>query len=61
MHERVKHGYWEKDKDDVKWGSFLIKRYCSVCKATPHFDREKFEFILTPYCSHCGAKMDLKI
>lgn len=54
----VKHGEWKTDEEDLKWGNSLKRKYCSVCKNRPHFDREKREFILTPFCPNCGAKMD---
>ncbi len=56
--EEVKHGYWATDEEDIYWGNSLKRKHCSVCKARPFFDKEKREFILTDYCSDCGAKMD---
>lgn len=58
--ESVKHGRWEYNPDDVYWGSSLKRKRCSVCGTTAHFDRERHKFVLTDYCPHCGAKMDLE-
>lgn len=54
----VRYGCWNTDKEDVEWGNSLIHYRCSVCNERPHFDREKYKFILSPYCPNCGAKMD---
>lgn len=56
----VKHGEWETEKEDIEWGNSLKRKYCSICRERPHFDRTEYEFILTDYCPHCGAKMDRK-
>lgn len=53
-----KHGRWIPDKEDVEWGNSLIHYRCSECKERPHFDKEKYRFILSPFCPNCGAKMD---
>ena len=58
--KKVKHGYWATDEEDIKWGNSLKRKYCSVCKTRPYFDKDERKFILTAYCSHCGAKMDGK-
>lgn len=54
----VRHGRWIADKEDVEWGNYLIHYRCSECKERPHFDKDKYKFILSPYCPNCGAKMD---
>ena len=54
----VRHGRWIADKEDVEWGNYLIRYRCSECKERPHFDKDKYKFILSPYCPNCGAKMD---
>ena len=54
----VRHGRWVPDKEDVEWGNSLIHYRCSECKKRPHFDKEKYRFILSPFCPNCGAKMD---
>lgn len=58
--EEVKHGYWATDEEDIEWGNSLKRKYCSVCKTRPHFDKDKREFVLTARCPNCGAKMDGK-
>lgn len=57
----VRHGQWIPDKEDVEWGNSLIYYRCSECKERPHFDKDKYKFILSPYCPNCGAKMDKEI
>ena len=32
---------------------------CSECDATPLLDGER-EYVETPYCPNCGAKMDME-
>lgn len=54
----VVHGEWATNPDDIYWGNPIKRKYCTVCKNEPHFDREECEFILTDYCPNCGAKMD---
>ena len=54
----VRYGCWNADKEDVEWGNSLIRYRCSVCNERPHFDKEEYRFILSPYCPNCGAKMD---
>lgn len=54
----VHYGCWNADKEDVEWGNSLIRYRCSVCNERPHFDKEEYKFILSPYCPNCGAKMD---
>lgn len=54
----VRHGRWIADKEDVEWGNSLIRYRCSECKERPHFDKDKYKFILSPYCPWCGARMD---
>lgn len=54
----VRYGCWNADKEDVEWGNSLIRYRCSVCNERPHFDKEEYKFILSPYCPNCGAKMD---
>ena len=49
--QEVKHGQWIESWGG-KWHS------CSVCGAIPPFNF-KGEDLLTDYCPHCGAKMDL--
>lgn len=56
--EPVKHGRWEADKEDIYWGNHMVRMFCSCCKQTTYFDREKGKFILFDYCPNCGAKMD---
>ena len=55
----VRNGRWIADKEDVEWGNYLIRYRCSECKERPHFDKDKYKFILSPYCPNCGAKMNL--
>ena len=54
----VRHGCWIADKEDVEWGNHLIRYRCSECKERPHFDKEKYKFILSPCCPNCGAIME---
>lgn len=54
----VVHGHWETDKEDIAWGNPLKKKRCTNCGKRPHFDKVKWEFILSDYCPNCGAKMD---
>lgn len=49
--EPIKHGRWVESWRG-KWHS------CSVCWGIPPFNL-KGDDMLTPYCPHCGAKMDL--
>ena len=48
-HEEWKHIKWVKDDED-QGGGYWISR-CSNCIIPYHSE--------TPYCPHCGAKMDL--
>lgn len=57
----VRHGKWETDKEDLEWGNALKKKHCSVCNTRAIWDKGTWEFILTEYCPHCGAKMDLEV
>lgn len=52
----VKHGRWEEYWDDA----YLTYFYrCSECKADAPSKRDTMlDQLLTPYCQHCGAKMD---
>lgn len=59
--EPVRHGEWATDKEDIEWGNSLKRKHCTNCGKRPHFDKEEREFILTNYCPHCGAKMDLEV
>lgn len=59
--EPVRHGKWATDKEDIEWGNSLKRKHCTNCGKRPHFDKEEREFILTNYCPHCGAKMDLEV
>lgn len=54
----VVHGQWETDKEDIAWGNPLKKKRCTNCGKRPHFDKVKWEFILSDFCPNCGAKMD---
>ena len=54
----VIHARWEKDEEDLKWGSHLVKRFCSNCKQRAYLDKEKYKFVLTDFCPNCGAMMD---
>lgn len=56
----VRYGSWMADREDVEWGNYLIRYRCSECKERPHFDKENYKFILSPYCPNCGAKMVMK-
>ena len=49
--EPVKHGRWEESWGG-KWHS------CSICGGIPPFNM-RGDDMPTPYCPHCGAKMDL--
>ena len=49
--EPVKHGRWEESWGG-KWHS------CSICGGIPPFNMMGDD-MPTPYCPHCGAKMDL--
>lgn len=49
--EPIKHGQWIES-----WGG--IWHSCSVCGGIPPFNM-RGDDIPTPYCPHCGAKMDL--
>lgn len=55
-----KRATWVKDKDDCYWGNSFIRRYCSNCGKSPHFDKETGKYIYSPYCPNCGAKMEDK-
>ena len=50
----VVHGYWRKDRK----GHF----YCSVCKgeALGKMEYENPRILLSVYCPHCGAKMNME-
>ena len=57
----VRHGEWVLEHEDYG------KMMCSICKKTPPTERkpdpfEDFQladfYIESPYCPHCGAKMD---
>lgn len=48
--EPIKHGQWIES-----WGG--IWHSCSVCGGIPPFNM-RGDDIPTPYCPHCGAKMD---
>lgn len=54
----VRHGRWIADKEDVEWGNYFIRYRCSECKERPHFSKDRYTFIRSPYCPNCGAKMD---
>lgn len=56
----VRYGCWIADKEDVEWGNYLVRYRCSECKERPHFDKDKYKFILSPYCPNCGVKMVLR-
>jgi hypothetical protein len=58
----VRHGYWK----DRYGNKFANRHYeCSVCQE-PALDRAKIDSLMTayheqylsPFCPHCGAKMD---
>lgn len=49
--EPIKHGRWEESWGG-KWHS------CSICGGIPPFNM-RGDDMPTPYCPHCGAKMDL--
>lgn len=53
----VRYGCWIADREDVEWGNYLIRYRCSECKERPHFDKDKYKFILSSYCPNCGARM----
>ena len=54
----VRHGRWIVNKEDVEGGNYLFRYRCSECKEQPHFDKDKYKFILSSYCPNCGAKME---
>lgn len=54
----VVHGRWETDREDIEWGNYIKRKFCTNCGKRPHFDKEKRKFILTDYCHNCGARMD---
>lgn len=55
----VVHACWATDEEDLYWGNALKRKHCSNCRKRAHFDKTKREFVLTAFCGHCGAKMDL--
>lgn len=57
----VRHGRWIADKEDVEWGNSLVRYRCSECKERPQFDKDKYKFVLSPYCPNCGAKMEEEV
>lgn len=56
--EPVIHAKWETDPEDIAWGNFIKRKFCTNCRKRPSFDKDKFEFILPPRCPNCGARMD---
>lgn len=58
--ERVKadlRGRWATEPDDIEWGNFIKRKFCTYCGKRPHFDKDKFEFVLSDFCPNCGADM----
>ena len=53
----VRYGCWMANREDVEWGNYLIRYRCSECKERPYFDKDKYKYILSPYCPNCGARM----
>lgn len=57
--DRAKRGAWKPLPEDVDSGKELVRMYCDCCNNSAIFDKGKNQFILSDYCQHCGAKMDL--
>jgi hypothetical protein len=56
--QEVRHGEWVKNQEDMYWGNYFIRRNCSICGGSPFYQEGLGTYKLTPYCPHCGAKMD---
>ena len=56
-----KIGKWIPDADDLAWDDpyTRVRMRCSVCNATAHSDDWARKFVLSEYCPHCGAKMEV--
>ena len=55
-----KSGKWIPDAEDVAWGNAYVRMRCSVCNATAHSNDWDRKFVLSEYCPHCGAKMEVE-
>lgn len=55
--EKVRHGKWRDYRRMGIDGTFHWFRQCSECLYEREDDNEDKD---TPYCSNCGAKMDLE-
>lgn len=47
------------DAEPVRHGKWTIYKECSECCELALYNANE-EFVLSKYCPHCGAKMDLK-
>lgn len=58
--EEVKQGMWIKDETEKRDDGEIYDYCCSLCKSPAAEGSYGNHDVLTPYCSHCGAKMELK-
>lgn len=56
--QEVRHASWMRNQEDMYWGNSFIRRNCSICGGSPIYHEGLGTYKLTPYCPHCGAKMD---
>lgn len=58
--EEVRQGMWIKDETKKRDDGEIYDYCCSLCKSPAAEGSYGNHDVLTPYCSHCGAKMELK-
>lgn len=56
--QKVRHGKWEDNAEDVYWGNHFTRKHCSECGNKPEYREGKNSYVLSNYCRNCGAKMD---
>ncbi|WP_293969728.1 hypothetical protein [uncultured Ruminococcus sp.] len=56
--QKVRHGKWEDNAEDVYWGNHFTRKHCSECGNKPEYREGKNSYVLSDYCRNCGAKMD---
>ena len=52
-----KTGKWIPDDEDDP--HLVVPIRCSVCHSRAHFEDWNRRFVLSEYCPHCGAKMEV--